>query len=300
MILIQEERSIVYVGFFLRNLGNGTVGALSEFVRSVFRIMDVLSETFPSKPRSAQSNPAWSQDELILALDLYLRHRASLPSKNHPEVQELSLFLGKMGRALGIGPVTNFRNENGVYMKLGNFRRWDPNYIKDGRKGLAKGNKLEEGVWAEFAYDECRLAEVVAAIRTAVDHDLSIPSALRELSKADEPEIQEAEEGRVLTRIHRSRERDRGLVASKKKQALAKWGKLECEVCAFNFLAEYGAAGEGLIDVHHLKPVHTLRPGEKTHLNDLALLCANCHRVVHSSKRWLDIEQLRTAWAANR
>ncbi|MHA6159382.1 HNH endonuclease [Pseudomonas sichuanensis] len=262
--------------------------------------MDVPAEVFSKKPRSAQSNPAWSQDELILALDLYLRHRVSLPSKNHPEIQELSLFLGKMGKALGVGLVTNFRNVNGVYMKLGNFRRWDPNYVKDGKKGLAKGNKLEEEVWAEYAYDEGRLAEVVAAIRAAVEHDLSLELPLRELRVANEPEIQEAEEGRVLTRIHRSRERDRKLVASKKKQALAKYGKLECEVCGFNFLTEYGKAGEGLIDVHHLKPVHTLRPGEKTHLNDLALLCANCHRVVHSSKRWLDLEQLRAAWAAKR
>ncbi|MEA3234097.1 HNH endonuclease [Pseudomonas mosselii] len=262
--------------------------------------MDVQPEAFSIQPRSAQSNPAWSKDELILALDLYLRHRTSLPSKNHPEVQELSLFLGKLGRVLGVGPVTNFRNANGVYMKLGNFRRWDPNYIKDGKKGLAKGNKLEEGVWAQYAHDEHRLAEVVFAIRAAVDHEMSIPQSLRELSKANEPEMQEAEEGKVLTRIHRSRERDRKLVAAKKKLALSKYGKLECEVCGFNFLSQYGEVGEGLIDVHHVKPVHTLRPGERTHLNDLVLLCANCHRVVHSSRRWLDLEQLRAAWAANR
>ncbi|MDH0733082.1 HNH endonuclease [Pseudomonas sichuanensis] len=263
-------------------------------------MMDAPKEALSNKPRSAQSNPAWSRDVLILALDLYLRHRASMPSKNHPEVQELSLFLGKMGSALGVSLVTNFRNDNGVYMKLSNFRRWDPNYVKDGKKGLAKGNKLEGVVWAEYVHDQYRLAQVVAAIRAAVDHELSLPDPLRELGTADEAEIQEAEEGRVLTRMHRTRERDRKLVASKKKHALEKYGKLECEVCGFNFLAEYGMAGEGLIDVHHLKPVHTLRPGEKTHLNDLALLCANCHRVVHSSKRWLDIEQLRAAWAANR
>nr|WP_262379931.1 hypothetical protein [Pseudomonas sp. WS 5414] len=27
--------------------------------------------------------------------------------------------------------------------------------------------------------------------------------------------------------------------------------------------------------------MHTLQPGDKTKLADLALLCANCHRVVH-------------------
>lgn len=252
---------------------------------------------FPSasKPRSSQSNPAWSRDELILALDLYFRHRKSLPSKHHPEVQELSQFLGKMGRALGVGQVINFRNENGVYMKLGNFRHWDPEYTKDGKKGLAKGNKDEEVVWNEFANDPVRLVEVVNAIRNAVEYDLLADHALK---GDDEPDIQEAEEGKVLTRLHRSRERNRRLITDKKKQVLKKLGKLECEACGFDFHKRYGTVGEGLIDVHHTKPVHTLKPGEKTHLKDLVLLCSNCHRVVHSSRRWLGIEQLKEALAA--
>ncbi|RSK73865.1 hypothetical protein EJ774_25340, partial [Pandoraea apista] len=51
-------------------------------------------------------------------------------------------------------------------------------------------------------------------------------------------------------------------------------------------------AGEGLIDVHHTKPVHTLAEGEITRLEDLALLCSNCHRVVHSSRRWRTVEEV--------
>jgi 5-methylcytosine-specific restriction protein A len=255
--------------------------------------MDDSTAAVPSKPRSAQSNPAWSRDELILALELYLRHRQSLPPKHHPEVQELSLFLGKMGAALEVGPVVNFRNANGVLMKLGNFRHWDPEYTKEGKKGLAKGNKDEELVWEEFAHDPARLSKVVAAIRSAVEYE----SADHALGGGDEPEIQEAEEGKVLTRLHRSRERNRKLISDKKKQVLARYGKLECEACGFDFAKRYGAIGEGIIDVHHTKPVHTLQPGEKTHLKDLALLCSNCHRVVHSSRRWLDLEQLKEALA---
>ncbi|MDG9886369.1 hypothetical protein N7650_26440 [Pseudomonas sp. GD04058] len=42
-----------------------------------------------------------------------------------------------------------------------------------------------------------------------------------------------------------------------------------------------------------MKPVHTLKPGEKTKLTELVLLCANCHRLVHSKRPWLSIEQIR-------
>lgn len=241
---------------------------------------------------SSQSNPAWSRDELILALDLYLRHRESLPSKHHPEVLELSQFLGKMGQALGITSSTSFRNPNGVYMKLGNFRRWDPDYIKDGKTGLAKGNKDEEVVWNEFASAPKKLAAIVSTIRSTVNADEQLGHQLRGM---DEPEIHEAAEGKVLTRLHRVRERSRKLVENKKKEALTKHGKLACEACGFDFRQRYGTAGLGLIDVHHIRPLHTLESGQKTRLADLALLCANCHRVVHATRHWLSIEELKAA-----
>ena len=34
-------------------------------------------------------------------------------------------------------------------------------------------------------------------------------------------------------------------------------------------------------------------PDEKTKLEDLVLLCSNCHRMVHRSKPWLSIEGLK-------
>jgi hypothetical protein len=41
-------------------------------------------------------NPTWSRDELILALDLYMRHREWLPDSDDPEVVELSLALNAL------------------------------------------------------------------------------------------------------------------------------------------------------------------------------------------------------------
>ncbi len=241
--------------------------------------------------KPAQSNPAWSRDELILALDLYLRHRDALPGKNSFQVQGLSAFLGRMGKRLADGEAPTFRNPNGVYMKLGNFRRWDPEYTQSGKTGLAKGNKDEGAVWEEFSKDRVRLDAVAKSIRLAVE---SInPEATNSASSADEPEIHEAAEGKVLTKLHRTRERSRKLVEAKKRSVIASGHSLTCEICNFNFERSYGPRAEGIIEVHHLRPIHTLSPGEITILEDLALVCANCHRVIHSQREWLTPDQVR-------
>lgn len=95
-------------------------------------------------------NPPWTRDEIILALDLYHRHRELLPSKKSKEVIELSNLLRDQAEQNGIVINESFRNRNGVYMKLMNFRSLDPNYTVDGKIGLERGGKLEEEVWSEF------------------------------------------------------------------------------------------------------------------------------------------------------
>ena len=119
----------------------------------------------------SRRNPPWSRDELILALDLYLRFRGAPPAKDSLEVAELSAFLGKMGRVLGLTEAEKYRNANGVYMKLMNFRRFDPEYTADGKVGLTRGNKDEEVVWDEFFADSAGLAAAVTAIRSAIDSE---------------------------------------------------------------------------------------------------------------------------------
>ncbi|MCP1606038.1 HNH endonuclease [Pseudomonas citronellolis] len=163
-------------------------------------------------------------------------------------------------------------------MKLDNFRRWAPEYTEEGKTELAKGNK-DEGV---------KLATVVAGIRNTVEtNDLSDHA----LQCSDEPEIHEAAEGEVLTRLHCVREH-------KKKHALAMHGHLACEACGFDFQAQCGNAGAGVIDTHHVRPFHTLQPRQTTCRDDLALLCANCHRIVHATRHWLSIEELRATLEA--
>jgi 5-methylcytosine-specific restriction protein A len=70
-------------------------------------------------------------------------------------------------------------------------------------------------------------------------------------------------------------------------------GRLTCEGCDFDFADTYGERGKGYMEVHHTRPVHEIRPGQVTRLADLALVCANCHRMIHARRPWLKLEELR-------
>lgn len=234
-------------------------------------------------------NPPWTADELLLTLDLYLRTRPRLPGKASKEVAQLSEELNALGRLMGTTRGERYRNPNGVYMKLCNFLRFDPDYTSKARVGLQRGGHLEEEVWNEFFDNPVRLQAVVASIRAG----LQKPELLSAAEDAVDDETAEAPEGKIVTRLHRARERNRELVKKRKSQELQQHGRLICEACGFDFEERYGRRGQGFIECHHTKPVHTLEPGAKTRLSDLALLCANCHRMIHAAKPWLSVEELR-------
>jgi predicted HNH restriction endonuclease len=233
-------------------------------------------------------NPTWIRDELILALDLYLRYGGNPPRKGSPEIDELSETLNRLGRYLGIAREDRFRNVNGVYMKLMNFRRFDPVFTEVGKRGLSRGGQAEEEVWNEFASDPARCHAVAQTIRQALAHAKEGET----IADLNADGIEETEEGRVVTALHRGHERSSALVQAKKRKALAVLGRLACEACGFDFRERYGDRGEGFIECHHAKPVHALRPGDKTKAGDLRLLCSNCHRMVHAKRPWLTMEEL--------
>ena len=115
-------------------------------------------------------NPNWAREELILALDLYLRFRQSPPGKTSPEVRELSELLRQIAiNAMQVS--STYRNANGVYMKMMNFRSIDPEYTANGRVGLSSINELERSVWDEFADNAAELEVAARAIRASVSRN---------------------------------------------------------------------------------------------------------------------------------
>jgi 5-methylcytosine-specific restriction protein A len=68
-----------------------------------------------------------------------------------------------------------------------------------------------------------------------------------------------------------------------------------CQVCGFNFGERYGEIGLGYIEAHHLVPLSELagRPRELDPQSDFAVVCPNCHRMLHTSTPPLLLADLR-------
>ncbi|TGE09953.1 HNH endonuclease [Hymenobacter fodinae] len=110
---------------------------------------------------------------------------------------------------------------------------------------------------------------------------------------AEEDEALAFPEGKEKFRLHRIKERNRDLVKAVKERALLIDGNLCCQVCEFSFLEKYGALGEGFIEAHHLRPISELTEETLTQLDDLVLVCSNCHRMLHRRRPWLTLEDLK-------
>ncbi len=235
-------------------------------------------------------NPDWTRDELILALDLYFQLEYSQISATNPKVIELSDILNKLPIHDSSSHEENFRNPNGVSMKLNNFKRFDPNYPG---KGLPRGNVLEAVIWAEFANSHSNLRIIANNIKSIVEE----AGQNRGLySSKDILEIESdfsVKEGETIYRLHKSKERNSSLVKRKKDEVFRKHGKLECEACQMNFETKYGQLGKGFIECHHIIPLSELSDKTTTHLKDLALVCSNCHRMLHRKGGNITIDELR-------
>ncbi len=100
------------------------------------------------------------------------------------------------------------------------------------------------------------------------------------------------EEGARKYKLHTSIERDSRVSRRAKEKRWKEAGCFVCDVCGFNFHEFYGDRGYRYIEAHHTVPVSELKKGQKTKLEDIALVCSNCHRMLHKARPWLSIERL--------
>lgn len=119
-------------------------------------------------------------------------------------------------------------------------------------------------------------------------------SFIRVPSSADFPdEVEQHEmyvEGATRAVMVNAYERDRDARAA----CIAHYG-MRCLVCGFDFEAQYGPRGKGVIDVHHLKPLAEVKAGYQVDpVTDLRPVCANCHTIIHRGDPQLSIEEAKT------
>lgn len=215
----------------------------------------------------------WHRDEFILVLELYQRNLDL--DDDSPEVIEVSQVLRSLPINLDArGP--KYRSPASVKRRLLNFAKLD------GKSGLSGGGEECKRFWAQFHNKPAAISELAHAIRATATSVSASPVV----------EEETALEGAILTRMHVTFERDFKLARRRKEKALAETGRLACEACGFDFRAVYGPRGDGYIECHHKVPLSRLRASTRRRLQDLALLCANCHRMIHRTPL-LSVDALR-------
>lgn len=104
---------------------------------------------------------------------------------------------------------------------------------------------------------------------------------------------QEYEEGNKKEAFHFHIERNKKLIMLKKLKFINQHGKLFCEVCNFDFYKFYGMRGKDFAEVHHNIPITSKKFLGYTSIDDLTILCSNCHRMIHRHNPWLSIQELK-------
>ncbi|HEX6682983.1 MAG TPA: HNH endonuclease [Candidatus Limnocylindrales bacterium] len=132
-----------------------------------------------------------------------------------------------------------------------------------------------------------RQAEAIRAAITEMVGSGGTASAPADLDLEDDG----ATEGGLLERLHLRRERDRGIRERAVHAFRKRHGRIVCEACGFDFAATYGPRGEDYIECHHKVPLS--QSGVTiTRIRDFALLCSNCHRMIHRRRPWLSFDEL--------
>lgn len=225
----------------------------------------------------------WTREEVILACDLLSRNEWRELPRSSPLYQELSEIL----RAAPIHPregrPDTFRSASSVRYKVSNIATMHPDF--DGTP--TRGGQHDEPVLLAFLEDPAGMQRETDRIR----QQLVAAGHLLPASTDVDGDIYEADEGQELFVRHLRRERSRPLRISKLAAVRAAGQPVSCEVCGFDFESTYGALGEGFVEVHHRLPLHASGP-VTTRLADLALLCSNCHRMIHRARPWLLPEHL--------
>ena len=224
----------------------------------------------------------WTRDEIIIVLSLYKRLDIKrVPHEN--KLQEYSDILDKLAKSKGIKS-----NDGGAYRSIGSVALRIANFInldgidKTNIKGLYRFGKLVKEIWNEFSDNQAGLEEEEKQILALIDAGVKIENPI----EYDVHGYAVTEGRKKIIKEHEARERNPTIVKLKKDTAKT----LVCEVCGFLFKDFYGF---DFIECHHKNPMAQKGKSGETSLDDLALVCSNCHRMIHRGKGdCLTIEQL--------
>jgi 5-methylcytosine-specific restriction protein A len=232
----------------------------------------------------------WTEDELTLACQIMEPSGWKPLPVTDPAVIALSHLLQSPANHPYEPRHPDFRNTNGVARKTSDIATVHPAY----GGSRTRGNKLDGLVLNRFLADPEGMRGKAARIRELLSAQDASDQVPPDLDMDDTPHG----EGGIAIRTHLRHERDpklrRKKIADTKRRGLP----IACEACTFDFGVTYGSHGLDYIECHHRVPLHVTGQTQ-TRLADLALICSNCHRMIHHFKQWLTVEELKTIVAAN-
>ncbi len=160
---------------------------------------------------------------------------------------------------------------------------WFPDFLKSQSNfsiGIARIHHPNAICFLDVLWEDEDIEQRMSLLNETIQNDTGINNFL-------------ALEGGEKYYLHLRRERNATLIQIKKEVTLEKYGILQCEACGFDFSSVYGILGKGFCEVHHRTPLAKL-PGQRlTSLDDLAIVCSNCHRMLHHSKCELSVGELK-------
>lgn len=227
-------------------------------------------------------NPDWTRDEVLLALDLYFDFEGKIPSKTHQRVKDLSDVLRSLPYHAAASRKPSFRNPDGVAFKLQNLRSVST------QKGLQNVSVVDRQIWLEFGKQPQRVKELATLIKDGL-------AELESLSNIPHDDEIEFFEGRIITELHKRRERS-PKIRNKLLSLRQKSGQLRCEMCGNEPFSTNPSILDAQYEAHHVAPLAS-RGSRLTRLDEMALLCAICHRLLHRAiafkKKWLGIAEAK-------
>lgn len=220
-------------------------------------------------------NPTWTREELILVYDFYLSRGRKGAGPNNPDLLALSRYLRSLPWHANHWRDAQFRNAGAILVKISQLRAYEQD-LEPPSMSIHRG---AQALAQEYRQQPEALHALAEALRASVAAQAEV--MLNDLSESP-PSIEDTSfrEGTVQFTVHRRLERNRRAVIAKLAEVKQATGRLACEACGFDFEVAYGEVGRGFAECHHTVPLAQV--GERnTKLANLAVVCANCHRMLH-------------------
>jgi 5-methylcytosine-specific restriction protein A len=229
------------------------------------------------------TNPNWTREELILALELYYQLDQGQMHKGNPDLINVSNELRGLNIHKDIPDPIKFRNPNSIARRLGNFKTMDEGY--DG-VGLENSSKLAKEVFKEFKNRRESLKLEATLIRT----NLLKPVTQFDSSKL---ELRLKNQSEFIFNYHKNRESDPLVLRVKKETALLTADSLSCEICGFDPVVFYGEIGNDVLEIHYNKGLNSDPGLEASLMEDFIIVCSNCHKVLDKNFHIIDSIDLK-------